>query len=138
VNSLPIQATYYTKSVAVAVLAVVISFLINRAGQKYIGTVTNSVVSPVVEETLKTSFSIIVGASVLATHLGFGLLEAAIEGGRSRLAALLAVLTHVIFGAVTVVLGRYLGIYAGISASVLLHMLWNSYIYDLVSLQRKE
>ena len=105
------------------------------------GRVANSLFSPVIEELLKTLLSQLFAASILLVHTTFGIVEAitdARHSERPNTVAALAVITHFMFGAVTVLGWRYFSIYAGISASLLLHMLWNSFVHDLVNLQRKD
>lgn len=141
VNSVFTEATYYTKSVGAALLAAFAAYLINRVGQKPLGSLGHSLLYPVIEELLKSVLALLFQASILLAHTVFGIVEAIVDARRSKrpsLAAVLAVATHILFGAITVLGWHYFNIYAGISASVLLHMLWNSFIYDLVNLQRKD
>ncbi|MDP3487097.1 MAG: hypothetical protein Q8S19_04090 [Bacillota bacterium] len=140
-NSHLTEATYYIKTVGVALLAASVAYVANRLGQKTLGRVAKALFSPFVEEMLKTLLALLFAASVLLVHTAFGIVEAITDVRHSRrpiTTAALAVATHILFGAVTVLGRRYFSIYAGISASVLLHMLWNSYVYDLVNLQRKD
>ena len=105
------------------------------------GGVANSLLSPITEELTKTLFAHFFAASALAVHTVFGVLEALTDARHSKrpvAAAVLAVVTHMVFGTVTVLVWRYFNILAGISASALLHMLWNSFVYDLVNSQRKD
>ena len=140
-NSHLTEATYYIKSVGVALLAAFAAYVINRVGQKILGHMANPLFSPIIEEMLKTLLALLFVASLLLVHTAFGIVEAITDARHSRrpsITAGLAVATHVLFGAVTVLGWRYFSIYAGVSASVLLHMLWNSFVYDLVNLQRKD
>jgi len=141
VNSHITEATYYTKSVGIALLATFAAYVINKVSHNSKTRVVNSLFSPVIEELLKTLLAQLFAASILLVHTAFGIVEAIIDARRSKrpsATAGLAVATHIMFGVVTVLGWRYFSICAGISASVLLHMLWNSFIYDLVNLQRKD
>ena len=140
-NSQLAEATYYTKSVGVALLAAFLAYVINRASHKPVGRLTGSLFTPIIEELLKTLLAQLFASSILLVHTGFGIVEAMtdrVHSKRPTMAAGLAVTTHTLFGAVTVLGWNYYNIYVGISASVLLHMLWNSFVYDLVNLQRKD
>lgn len=119
-------------------MATLLSYGANKLTTKFMGRAAISLLSPCVEEVLKTGSAVVFSVSVLTVHTVFGVFEALAEIKRSKKAAILAVITHIAFGTVTVTLLPLIGVLGGVAASVLLHMLWNSYIYDLVNLQRKD
>lgn len=107
--------------------------------RKSAGQITDSLLSPVFEEGLKTFLALSFSASITIVHLAFGVFEALLDyqhGNAPKVAALLAILTHGIFGLVTVGVWQLANnIYGAVSASILIHMLWNTFVHDLVNSQ---
>ncbi|EEG76618.1 hypothetical protein [Dethiobacter alkaliphilus] len=85
---------------------------------------------PLLEEVAKTMAAQMLGASILYTHVVFGLTEAILDwrGRRRGLpAAVSALLAHSIFGLLTVAVARSTGnLGAGIVAAFLGHAVWNA------------
>ena len=85
---------------------------------------------PLLEEVVKTMTAHLLGASILYTHLVFGLTEAILDwrGKRSGIAAALSALAaHSVFGLLTVAVTRSTGMLgAGIVAAFLAHAVWNA------------
>jgi hypothetical protein len=94
---------------------------------------------PLVEEVAKTMTALLLGTSVLYTHLVFGLTEAVLDWRTARsglMAAVSALVAHGVFGIVTVTVIRQTQITgAGIVAAFLTHALWNA-VMLLRSLKR--
>lgn len=84
--------------------------------------------SPALEETLKTLSAYYFAADILVTHLVFGLIEAVYDWvqTRGRMAALLSVIGHGLFGGVTVFTAQLAGIYVGLAAGIVVHLIWNT------------
>jgi hypothetical protein len=83
---------------------------------------------PALEETLKSGLAALTGASLFATHVVFGAVEAAYEvsGARpSRTAALLSLVTHALFGAMTQVFSARSGLPAAFVAVTAIHAFFN-------------
>lgn len=135
VNSLFEVASYYTISVSAGLLACALAYAANRVARR-MGRVSDALVVPLIEELLKSSIALLLGASIPLTHLVFGLVEGASElrrAQRGKTAALLGVASHLSFGLITVVLNQAFGtMIAGVAGAVLVHMVWNAYVYDLV------
>lgn len=113
-------------AVSAAGLAFPGNLLLGKAGPAGI-----TFVGPVLEEGIKTGSSLFFGAPVPATHLLFGVLEAAGDlawGGRHKLpAALCGVAAHTIFGLVTYFLiGSGFPVYTGVLGAVVVHVAWNT------------
>jgi hypothetical protein len=114
------------------VLAAVIAWFINRRMVNYWGDSAIAVIVPILEEVLKTSIAVLLGASIFYAHFTFGLMEAIwdmkvnINGFRP---ALYSLITHSIFGFITIIVYKLSGFLTlGISVSIIVHVLWNSYI----------
>ncbi|GBF32163.1 hypothetical protein DCCM_0354 [Desulfocucumis palustris] len=116
-----------------ALAAAGISWLVNgfilrtgRPGIVYLG--------PAVEEAAKTGLAYILGTSVPATHLVFGLLEGLWEGaGKKDLpAGFTAVLEHTVFGLVTYFIYHYTGfIVAAFFFAYVIHAGWNMLVLGI-------
>jgi len=87
---------------------------------------------PLAEEAAKTMAAYFLGASILYTHIIFGLTEAVLDlrGRQNGLAAAASSLVaHSIFGLLTVAVVRQTGVLgAGIVAAFLAHALWNAFM----------
>ncbi|MDF2499516.1 MAG: hypothetical protein K0Q77_230 [Anaerosporomusa subterranea] len=112
----------------IACLTAGTSFLLNRALVKLIGAQTIITLSPVVEEMLKTLFPYAFDADIFVTHGVFGLIEAIYDWvqTRGRIAALLSIGGHGLFGLVTVLTAQAAGVYIGLAAGIVTHLLWNT------------
>lgn len=65
-----------TNLIVAGFLAAVLAFLVNRTGQRVLGKAAAVYLAPPVEEIAKTYLALLLGASLLGTHLFFGVLEA--------------------------------------------------------------
>lgn len=113
----------------IACLTAGISFLLNRALLQRIGVKTVVTVSPAAEEMLKTLFAYFFHADILVTHVVFGLIEAIYDWVQTRgriVAPLLSLGGHGLFGLVTVLTAREVGLYMGLGAGIIVHLLWNT------------
>lgn len=89
------------KSISAGLVAAGVAFIINKRLSKGFSTTRIVVITPFVEETMKTVASIMFGANVLVTHMTFGIAEAARDiasGGPGAYAALISVLVHTLCG----------------------------------------
>jgi hypothetical protein len=116
-------------------LAAGIAYLINRQVVRQLGPGAIGSVIPVVEEVLKTGLAIILGASILGAHLIFGVIEGAydlITGGEHRAwAGVISVVSHFIFGLVTLTVSTNLGVLPAVAISITIHAGWNIIIIKL-------
>lgn len=93
--------------------------------------------APVTEEALKTFICAAMGANIILSHIVFGAVEAANDsirhpGERGRLAALIGIISHGAFGAVTWAAARNQGsIFLGVAAASLIHVGWNSAVMSM-------
>lgn len=100
-------------------------------GLKRTGTRGVAFFGPVLEEGLKTGSALFFAVPVPATHILFGVLEAAwdlFRGGGGKIpAALAGVAVHTIFGLVTYFLiSAGLSAYTAVLAAAAAHVAWNS------------
>lgn len=113
----------------IACLAASSSFLLNRALLKLLGVQTIITLSPVLEEMVKTLSAYYFDADILVTHGVFGLIEAVYDWMQTRgrlLAAVLSIVGHSLFGFVTVFTAQLTGVYIGLAAGIVTHLLWNT------------
>lgn len=87
---------------------------------------------PLAEEVAKTMAAHLLGASILYTHIVFGVTEAVVDlRGRNRggAAAVSALAAHSVFGLLTAAVVQMTGVLgAGIVAAFLAHSLWNAIV----------
>ena len=92
--------------------------------------------SPVVEETVKTVSAVLLGASIFYTHLLFGCIEAVGDLHYSRKlglpAACLSIGGHAVFGLATQLLYRWVNLFYAVGVGLTLHLLWNCTIWCLL------
>jgi hypothetical protein len=123
----------------IACLAAGSSFLLNRLLLKLVGVRVIITLSPVLEETLKTLSAYFFSVDILVTHLIFGVIEAVYDwlqtNGRGIAAALLSIAGHGLFGVMTVLTAQATGIYIGLAAGIVTHLIWNTAMVRL-QLQR--
>ena len=94
--------------------------------------------SPIVEETAKTVSAVMLGASILYTHLVFGCIEAVWDLRNSRKlglpAAWLSVGGHAVFGLASQILYLWReNILHALGAGLTIHLLWNRIIWHLIN-----
>lgn len=119
----------------IACLTAALSFLLNRTLLRLVGIQSVITLSPVMEESVKTLFAYYLDADILVTHGVFGLIEALYDWRqtRRRSAALFSMIGHGLFGAVTVAVIGQGGIYLGLAAGIVAHLLWNTIMMRLHS-----
>lgn len=126
-------------SVLAGLVAALIALKINNEmlnTQKEDAYITYAV--PIVEETAKTFSALLLEASVFYTHVVFGLVEALYDYTASRkgvgvAAGLISVVSHALFGFVTVFMITESGsVFAGLVSGVVLHGLWNTIVIKLL------
>ncbi|ACV61165.1 hypothetical protein Dtox_0212 [Desulfofarcimen acetoxidans DSM 771] len=93
--------------------------------------------APVVEELSKTLIAINLGASILYTHLVFGLVEAVWDIRNSHklglTAAWMSVGGHAVFGlSAQIIYMNQQKILYSVAAGLIIHLIWNRMIYRLV------
>lgn len=113
----------------IACLAASGSFLLNRMLLKQIGFQTVITISPALEEMVKTLPAYYFSADILVTHFAFGLIEAVYDWLQTReriAAAVFSIIGHSLFGGVTVWAAHLTGIYVGLAAGIVIHLLWNT------------
>jgi hypothetical protein len=112
-----------------------IAYLVNRQVVQRMGPVAISSVIPVVEEVLKTGLAIILGASILGTHFIFGIIEGIYDyltGGKGKTwAGVISVVSHFVFGLVTLTVSGSLGILPAVVLSTTIHAGWNAIIIKI-------
>jgi len=109
-----------------------LSFSLNRLLLKYIGLKIVISYSPIIEELTKTICSYYLEADILATHITFGILEAAYDWyqnnnvPRGKKAAFLSITGHTLFGVLTITFLNLSGsIFIGIFTAICAHLIWN-------------
>ena len=124
-----------------SIVAALISYLVGRLLLKILGKAAVPLVNPLVEELSKSSAALIwPQVGFVFVHLGFGLIESVKEFSRPSgvTAAVLSIITHSFFGGLTAFVYRFTGSFmAAVSAAGLVHMLYNTFIYDLTQKSRK-
>jgi len=116
------------------------AWVVNRFVVKYLGEAAIIWVIPWLEELLKTGIALFAGASPLLTHGVFGTIEAfndyVISPRWGILAGLLSIVSHWLYGLVTVLIyqqtSSWLG---GILCASFLHVLWN---YSMAVINRNK
>ncbi len=85
--------------------------------------------TPLIEEAAKSLWAVTLGASLVWTHLGFGLLEGALEikrrGSRGIAAGWVALAAHSLFGIITYSVIRSWGLFPALAVAYLSHAAWN-------------
>ncbi|EGO64570.1 hypothetical protein [Acetonema longum] len=113
-----------------ALLMAAASFLLNRELLRRFGSHVVISLSPVLEESVKTLSAYYFQADLIMVHIGFGVIEAAYDWYSSQetawKAAILSIVGHTFFGAVTAFCWRLAGIiWLGLAAGCIVHLLWN-------------
>ena len=114
----------------IAPLMAALSFLLNRAALKYIGVTVVITYGPVLEEMAKTLLAFYLGGDILVTHIAFGVIEGVYDwttaDNRRLAAAMMSILGHSLFGALTVATLFFSGsILTAVIVSSLVHLVWN-------------
>ena len=107
------------------------AYFLNKMAVKIFKERAVYTVVPFIEESLKTLLGFFIGGSILISHFVFGLCEALYDfykGDRkvNFRASLMSVLSHILFGIMTILLiGRLGGLVLPILAVSFFHCLWN-------------
>jgi hypothetical protein len=113
-------------------LAALAAWFVNRWMVDRWGDPAVAVTVPILEEILKTSAAILLGTSIYYAHFSFGLVEAIWDmkaNNNGFRPAVFSLVTHSIFGLITIIVYRLSGFLTlGITFSIIVHILWNSYI----------
>lgn len=118
-----------TLALPAILLAVVTSWLLNGKVLPSLGDQGIALITPLVEETAKTLWAVALGASLVWTHLGFGLVEGLLEikrrGIRGIAPGWLALVAHSLLGLLTAGIYGSRGLLAALAAAYLAHAAWN-------------
>jgi len=106
-------------------LASCLAFIINRYLVSRIGNQAIVYIIPILEESLKTFSCYIFGADLILVHLIFGIVEGTFDYLNNRIAALLAVFSHLLFAYITLIIWSLSNIVLAILITSLIHMTWN-------------
>lgn len=121
-------------SVMAGFLAAFISYFLNGRALKLLGEDAVTCIAPVIEEVSKTGLAFFLGGNILFSHVAFGFAEALYDTLNNRgvlqyTAAITGLISHVVFGTITLYTWRSLGsLPAGIFFAIIIHMLWNHLI----------
>ncbi|OCL25751.1 hypothetical protein U472_15635 [Orenia metallireducens] len=106
-------------------LASFLAFIINRYLVSIIGNQAIIYIIPIIEEILKTTLFYIFGGNLILVHLIFGIIEGIFDYLNNKVAALLAVLSHLLFAYITLTIWNLSNIVLAILTASLIHMAWN-------------
>lgn len=120
-------------ALAAGLSAAFIALIGNRWAVRGGGRTAVAVLVPLVEETAKTGSALVIGAPILATHVVFGLIEAAydiIKPSRfGLLAGFVGLVGHLAFGLTAgLVYGCYRSGPATVAAATLVHTVFNAVV----------
>ena len=123
-------------AIPASLAASIVAFLLNKYMVRAVGRSAVVTASPAIEEASKTILAMVLGAPVVAAHLGFGMVEGLYDMSKGRqvsgLALGLSVLSHFVFGLITyagsAVSASWL---AGLGAAILVHTIWNKAILEI-------
>lgn len=126
------------KTLVVTLIAALSAYIVNTLSVRRSGLAALVVISPIVEELIKTTAAAVSKTSLWQVHLLFGVAEGIhdllTKGG--WLAALLSIAAHTFFGFLTL----WGTLWAGLAAGVLLasgaHLLWNAFIVGQITAAR--
>ncbi|GAB6179114.1 hypothetical protein JCM14036_04330 [Desulfotomaculum defluvii] len=117
---------------AATLLAAVTSWVINGWVLNFLGNRGIAFLTPLVEETAKTFWAILLKTSLVYTHIGFGLVEALVElkrrGVKGVWAACTAIIAHSLFGLLTVRVYSASNLLVALIVTYLVHTIWNWFI----------
>lgn len=118
-------------AVAAGLIAAAASFLLNKAMIRMFGNIALTTVIPIFEEGFKSLIPVLMGTSILLSHITFGIAESVYEvftssGKRADLGALVSFLSHCFLGILTVILiNTTKSLMLSIIGAAFLHILWN-------------
>lgn len=119
--------------IGAGLLAAILAYIVNRLGIRLTGMAGIIFFVPLVEEMAKTFSAYYLGASIILTHLVFGLVEAvydlATSPKKGLTAGIVSVLGHSLFGGATSLAYFYSdNILIGLIAGLTIHVLWNGVV----------
>ncbi|WP_027339791.1 hypothetical protein [Halonatronum saccharophilum] len=115
------------------ILASFLAFIINRYLVFNFGNKVIVYLIPLLEEVLKSGLYYIFGSSLILTHLIFGIIEGIFDYLDSRVAALTAVISHLLFGYITIYIWDLVGnLLVGVLVTILVHTIWNYLVGRMV------
>ncbi|MEG6520654.1 hypothetical protein [Desulfotomaculum sp. 1211_IL3151] len=118
--------------IAASLLAAGVSWVINGWVINSLGGRGIAFLTPLVEEMAKTLGAVLLGAALVYTHIGFGVVEALVEmkrrGARGVGAAGMAVAAHGLFGLLTARVYAVSNLLAALFVTYLVHTAWNWFI----------
>ena len=127
----------FVLSLVAGLLAALLSYGLNSRALKILGDKAVTFGAPIFEEFLKTGLALLLGGSILVSHITFGVVEAIYDYYKNRgllgtLSAGAGLLSHSIFGYITVLAPR-LGKspVLGITLALLAHIAWNYGIINM-------
>ncbi|GAB6159242.1 hypothetical protein JCM39194_24420 [Desulfotomaculum varum] len=115
--------------VTAAGLAAGTAWLLNGRVVAHLGDRGLGWITPLIEETAKTLWAVILGAPILWTHIGFGVIEALVEvrrrGAGGITAGGAALTAHGLFGFITAMISNIIGLGPAVALAYLAHTAWN-------------
>lgn len=129
--------TYIVLSIFAGLFAALFAYGLNSMTNRIFGDKAIIFGAPVFEELLKTGLALFLDCSILGSHISFGVVEAVYDFYKNRgllgiLSALVGLLSHSIFGLITIYaykIGKTPVL--GISLAILSHILWNYGIMNI-------
>ncbi|WP_408955225.1 hypothetical protein [Natroniella sp. ANB-PHB2] len=120
-------------SLLIAMLVALLAFIINRQLVIKLGNQTILYLIPLVEEVLKSGGFYLLGGNLILIHLGFGIIEGLFDYLDSTLAAILAIVSHLLFGYLTLFIFEQTGqLLLAIVIVGIVHSYWNYKIGGIV------
>ena len=117
-----------------SLLASLLAFIINRYLVKKLGNKAIVYLIPCLEEILKTGLFYVIGGNLVATHLIFGLIEAGFDYLTNYWAAFGALLSHFLFGYLTLIIWNATSrLKIAVLVVILIHISWNYLIGRIIS-----
>lgn len=117
-------------------MAALISYYLSSKALKVAGEKAIVYISPILEETFKTGFALLLAGNILFAHVTFGVAEAVYDiwtnkGAIAYWAGVASIVSHGVFGMVTqYFIYRTGSNLIGIGAAILLHVAWNYKIIE--------
>ncbi len=117
-------------------LASLIAWVLNRYLFLRVGEKSIILLTPIVEELLKSGLAITFGASLILTHILFGVIEAFLDYTNTGkiTTACISLIWHAFLGAVTYLFFTLWGnIFIAIFIAMLIHFIWNKFVIVLAN-----
>ncbi|GAV22793.1 hypothetical protein [Carboxydothermus pertinax] len=109
-------------------LAVVLAYFLNKLLLKLSSPVTVTLMAPWIEEPLKTLLPVLGNGNLIIAHMVFGFAEGLYDlftAKKNFLAFVLSLITHTVFGLITLFFITKLSVFYGIIIAALGHTLYN-------------